>query len=109
MHEPPSGTPLSARLGPVSGNPEWAEAIARFSPHLVLCGHDHVTPMKNRRWHCRRGDTVCANVGQNDSEDLCFVVVEMTFPQRTACPPAKTVVRAYPWGEAVTVLPDPRR
>ena len=108
MHEPPSGTPLSTPFGPVSGNPEWVGAIARFSPQLVLCGHDHVTPMKNRHWHCRIHDTLCVNVGQDDSDGLCFAVVEMTFPRRTACLPTKTVVRAYPWGESATLLPDPR-
>lgn len=32
MHEPPAGTPLSARGSLVEGNPEWVEAIERFSP-----------------------------------------------------------------------------
>jgi len=53
--------------------------------------------MKNRHWHCRIHDTLCVNVGQDDSDALCFAVVEMTFPRRTACLPTKTVVRAYPW------------
>jgi len=96
MHEPPCGTPLSERAGPVSGNPEWLEAIERFSPLLVLCGHDHNSPRWNRRWHCRIQDTVCVNVGQDDSDELGYAVVELEFPRPTPCLPAGMVVRAHP-------------
>ena len=105
MHEPPSGTPLSERTGPVSGNLEWLEAIERFSPLLVLCGHDHNSPRRNRRWYCRIQDTVCVNVGQDGSDGLCHAVVELEFPRPTPCLPTWMVVRAHPWGESLCVLP----
>jgi hypothetical protein len=59
--------------------------------------------MQQRRSHCRIQDTVCVNVGQDDSDDLCCAVVDMTFPQRTSCLPTEMVVRAHPWGESVIV------
>lgn len=106
MHEPPSGTPLSERCGPISGNPEWLEAIDRFSPRLVICAHDHLTPLKNRRWHHRIQETVCVNVGQGDEDQLHYSVVDLEFRQRTPCLPSKMEVRAYPWAESVSVIPN---
>ena len=57
--------------------------------------------MQQRRSHCRIQDTVCVNVGQDDSNDLCYAMLEMMFPRRTPCLPTEMVVRADPWGESV--------
>lgn len=76
MHEPPTGTPLSVSSGPISGNRDWTNAIHRFSPRLVICGHDHLTPLKTGRWHYRIGDTVVVNVGQPHDPEVHYLLVE---------------------------------
>ncbi len=58
MHEPPRGTPLTVRSGPVSGNHLWNEAIERFSPWLVISGHDHGTPVRTGKWYARVGQSL---------------------------------------------------
>ena len=103
MHEPPYWTPLSERVGPVSGHVEWRLAIERFLPRLVIFGHDHLTPLKARRWHCPLGATTCVNVGQTDNGPLRYAVVEMGFPQDTPCLPRSIVVTAYPEGDSLTL------
>ncbi len=45
LHEPPTGTPLSNANSLVAGNPDWINAIERFSPWLTISGHDHITPI----------------------------------------------------------------
>lgn len=105
MHEPPCGTPLTERVGPVSGNPLWNDAIERFSPWLTISGHDHNTPVTNKRWYHRIGQTVCVNVGQPDSGSLHYCVVEAEFTSSKVSLPSKLTVTAYPWEESLT-LPE---
>jgi Icc-related predicted phosphoesterase len=96
MHEPPSGTILSQLRGPLSGRIEWRQAIGRFSPRLVIFGHDHRTPIEKRQWHCRIDhETLCINVGQNDQGPLNYVVVDMLFPKSTPCLPRLFQVSGY--------------
>ena len=105
MHEPPTGTPLSRRGSAVEGNPEWVQAIKRFAPWLVICGHDHLTPIQTGRWHYRLGQTTCVNVGQTDHGPLHCCVVEAEFESASPSLPTRMEVTAYPWQETVS-LPD---
>ena len=66
IHEPPTRTPLSRKEGPLAGNPQWNDAIERFSPWLTTSGHDHESPLANKCWYCQVGQTVCVNVGQTN-------------------------------------------
>src|ERR1051326_832211 len=102
MHEPPYGTPPSQRFGPLCGHVEWAAAIERYSPQVVVFGHDHRTPMKRKQWNCRLGTTTCINVGQTLSGPLHYATIEMIFPQDSPCFPESTVVTAYP--EAASLI-----
>lgn len=101
MHEPPAGTPLSVSSGPVAGNQEWTDAIHRFSPWLVICGHDHRTPVKSGKWHHRLGDTVVVNVGQPHDGQLHYLVIEAEFDSGRTSLPRRMVVDAYPWDQTV--------
>lgn len=65
MHEPPTGTRLSAPGSVVEGHSWWRDAIEEHQPRLVVCGHDHGTPMKNGVWQDQIGPTTIVNVGQN--------------------------------------------
>jgi Icc-related predicted phosphoesterase len=103
MHEPPHGTVLSERVGPLSGQVEWRLAIERFLPRLVIFGHDHRTPIQTKQWNCQLGATPCVNVGQTDNGPLRYAVVEMCFPQNTPCLPRSIVVTAYPEGKSFAV------
>lgn len=105
MHEPPYWTPLSERSGPLSGRVEWRQAIKRFSPRLVVFGHDHLTPIQTNRWHCNIGATTCVNVGQTDGGPLHYAVVEMEFPRKSSCLPRVITVRAYPGAKSLRVCP----
>ena len=105
MHEPPSGTPLSKRGSIVEGNPEWVQAIKRFSPWLTISGHDHRTPIWSGRWHYRLGQTTCVNVGQTDNGPLHYCMVEAEFEGVSPSLPTRMAVTAYPWQETVS-LPD---
>jgi Icc-related predicted phosphoesterase len=105
MHEPPSGTPLSKRGSVVEGNPEWVQAIKRFSPWLTISGHDHRTPIQSGRWHYRLGQTTCVNVGQTDDGPLHYCLVEAEFESEAPSLPTRMTVTAYPWQETVS-LPD---
>lgn len=103
-HEPPSGTVLSERTGSVSGVREWRQAIERFSPRLVMFGHDHSTPITTKRWHCRvEGGTYCVNVGQTGSGPLHYAVVEMAFVEKGLSLPRETTVTAFPYSESFTI------
>ena len=59
MHEPPTGTGLSAETGAMAGNPEWNHAIELYAPQLVVCGHDHRTPLRRARWHAALQQARC--------------------------------------------------
>ena len=83
MHEPPRGTPLSEKVGPLSGNQEWTDAIERYAPRLVVFGHDHATPLRSGRWKCALGDTTCVNVGQRQNGPLRFCIIDLGFPENS--------------------------
>lgn len=106
MHEPPAGTPLSVAVGPIAGNPEWTEAIRRFQPRLVVCGHDHATPRRAGLWHARLGETVVVNVGQPDQEVLHYAMVEVesgSSADAAAVAQARWRVLAFPWGQEIVL------
>ncbi|MFN0077796.1 MAG: metallophosphoesterase [Prosthecobacter sp.] len=65
MHEPPTGTRLSSPGSVVEGHPWWRDAIEEHQPKLVVCGHDHFTPIKNDVWQDQIGPTTVINVGQH--------------------------------------------
>ena len=103
MHEPPAGTPLSRPGSVVEGNPEWVQAIKRFSPWLTISGHDHLTPIQSGRWHHRIGQTTCVNVGQTDNGPLHYCIVEAEFESASPSLPMRMEVTAYPWQETVSL------
>jgi len=105
MHEPPSGTPLSEPESVVQGNPEWVQAIDRFSPWLTISGHDHQTPIRTGRWYHRIGQTTCVNVGQTDNGPLHYCVIEAEFEGSSPSLPSRMQVTAYPRQETIA-LPD---
>jgi len=65
MHEPPTGTRLSAPGSVVEGHAWWRDAIAEHQPELVVCGHDHLTPIRHELWQDQIGRTTIINVGQH--------------------------------------------
>ena len=103
MHEPPAGTPLSRRGSLVEGNPEWVQAIKRFSPWLTISGHDHLTPIQSRHWHHRIGQSTCVNVGQTDNGPLHYCLVESEFESASPSLPTRMEVTAYPWQETLSL------
>lgn len=103
MHETPAGTRLSQKGTVVAGNPEWNNAIERFSPWLTISGHDHQTPLRNNCWHHKIGQTVCVNVGQSDSDPLHYCLVEAEFTGNTTSLPARLRVSAFPWEQSLTL------
>jgi Icc-related predicted phosphoesterase len=105
MHETPTGTRLSQKGTVVDGNPDWNGAIERFSPWLTISGHDHQTPLKNKCWHYKIGQTVCVNAGQSDSGPLHYCLVEAEFIGNRISLPSKLTVTAYPREQSLT-LPE---
>ena len=98
------GTPLSAAEGYLAGNIEWTVAIERFSPWLVVFGHDHQTPLRRKLllWHHRlAGNTACVNVGQTAKGPLHYCLVELQFSQVSPCLPTTMSVTAYPKGKTI--------
>ena len=86
MHEPPAGTGLSTAN---TASAEWATAVRRFKPRLVVSGHDHQTPLRTRRWHAKLGRTVCVNTGQMRKPPLRYAVIECSEagePERIEVP-----------------------
>lgn len=65
MHEPPTGTQLSLAGSLVEGHEWWWDALEEHQPELVVCGHDHTTPIRRGVWRDRIGKTTVINVGQN--------------------------------------------
>jgi Icc-related predicted phosphoesterase len=65
MHEPPTGTQLSAAGSVVEGHRWWRDAIEEHQPDLVVCGHDHGTSIQRGVWQDQIGETNIINVGQN--------------------------------------------
>jgi Icc-related predicted phosphoesterase len=103
MHEPPAGTPLSETNGPMAGNREWIEAIERFSPWLTLSGHDHESPLINKRWYYQLGRTICINLGQPDTGLLHYCLVQAEFRRSASALPAKLKVTAFPFKRTVSM------
>ena len=104
MHEPPTGTPLTVRQGSLSGNPAWNEALSRFSPLLTISGHDHQSPINNKQWYCKVGQTTCVNLGQSENGLLHYGLIEAEFSKDTPCLPSRMRVTAYPSGESLDVV-----
>lgn len=87
--------------GPIAGNREWTDAIHRFSPWLVMCGHDHMTPVRSRTWNHRVGNTLVVNVGQPHDGERRHALVKAEFAADEAGLPRAMRVRAMPCGESV--------
>ena len=104
MHEPPRGTVLSQTNGPTSGNHDWTDAVKRFAPCLVVCGHDHHTPIENKRWYCELGNSTCINVGQADHQRLHYSVIKAKFTPESTGLPAKISIAAFPWQETIEII-----
>ncbi len=104
MHEPPNLTRLSMRSGPLQGNPEWREAIERYSPLLVVSGHDHQTPFRMGFWHDRIGNTLCLNAGQGN-ETLHYFVLDATLQGQSPSLPTSVVITLFPTKE-VQLIPE---
>ena len=102
MHEPPTGTPLSAEGSVVGGNAEWRHAIELHAPQLVVFGHDHRTPVRTKRWHYRLGSTTCVNVGQSAGRGLRFCLVKARFDGEANLP-TSLEVKAFPLHESIFI------
>lgn len=99
MHEPP----ISRSIGsPKTYNRAFGIAVERFSPRLVICGHDHISPFETGRWHERLGSTVCVNVGQQ-ANVLHYAVADVEFRADSHALPTVIHVQAFPRGEGVSV------
>jgi hypothetical protein len=93
MHESPAGPPIACRE---AVNPGWTEAVLRYSPRLVVCGHDHRKPLETGIWSAKIGPSLCVNVGQSVSE-LHYCVVDFDFETATSPQPTRIGVNAFPW------------
>jgi Icc-related predicted phosphoesterase len=99
MHEPP----VSLGIGkPETMNHVWKTAIERFSPRLIISGHDHLSPILNRCWHVRLGSSVCVNVGQ-PKRDFHYVVTDFEFSTSSPSLPENIHVQVFPLGERLTL------
>lgn len=105
MHEPLAGTRLSEPDTPVEGNPEWTEAIRRHQPMLTISGHDHLSPIRNRCWAEKTGNSWSVNVGQTHGGPLhyCLIDAEYRWPKPSL--PRHLLVRAFPWNETLEIVP----
>lgn len=97
MHESPMGQPLA---DPQVFNPLWTDAVERFSPRLVVAGHDHDTPITNNTWHAHLGHTLAVNVGQAE-KDFHYTLLDFEFVESSPCLPCRIRVRAFPWNQEV--------
>src|SRR3569833_4747219 len=75
MHEPP----INLSIGkPETMNNVWRTAVERFSPRLVISGHEHLSPLVYDRWLVRLGSSFCVNVGQ-PKNGFHYAVVDFEF------------------------------
>jgi Icc-related predicted phosphoesterase len=87
----------------MAGRIEWLAAVERYSPMLVVCGHDHRSPIRQSAWHEKVRQTEVVNVGQKLGGTLHYSVIEMEFPGSTPCLPQRVKVAAFPWDQEVNV------
>ena len=87
----------------VEGHQEWTDAIERFNPVLVVSGHDHITPQKTKRWHCKIKNSTCVNVGQSDHGPLHFTVIKAKFASASPSLPSAIEVSAFPANETIRI------
>jgi Icc-related predicted phosphoesterase len=80
----------------MAGNPEWVDAIERFHPWMTISGHDHRSPLANKRWHHKVGQTICVNAGQPDPARLHYCLVEAAFGRSKPSLPSILKVTAFP-------------
>ena len=99
MHESPMGLPLAH---PKVFNPGWTDAVERYSPKLVVCGHDHDTPLENGTWHAPLGSTTCINIGQAEN-DFHYAILDFEFESSVPSLPSKITVRAFPWQQKLNL------
>lgn len=102
MHEPADCTLLTEVSGPLSGNPEWREAVQSYAPLSVISGHDHDTPLRGGCWHDRIGPSCLINAGQTDNI-LQYVIIEATFDSSTASLPRRIVITRFPSSETLSL------
>jgi Icc-related predicted phosphoesterase len=84
MHEPPTGTRLSAAGSVVEGHAWWRDAIEEHQPCMVVCGHDHGTSIRNGLWQEQIGRTTVVNVGQHMDGPLHATLVVKAGGQMNA-------------------------
>jgi Icc-related predicted phosphoesterase len=99
MHESPVAQPIAH---PQSRSLAWTGAVERYSPRVVVCGHDHNTPIRNRIWHAQLGDSLCVNVGQAEA-DFHYSLIDFKFEKELPCLPSQIKIRAFPWGQEVNL------
>ncbi len=105
MHEPLAGTPLSEPGSPVGGNVEWTQAIQTHQPLLTISGHDHHSPIKNRCWAVRTGNTWSVNAGQTTHGPLHYCVIDAEYRWAQPSTPRFLSITAYPWNETIEITP----
>jgi len=99
MHEPP----INLSIGkPETMNHVWRTAVERFSPRLVISGHDHLSPLVNDRWHVRLGSSFCVNVGQ-PKNGFHYAVVDFEFSSSSPFLPTDVYIQAFPQGEGISL------
>jgi Icc-related predicted phosphoesterase len=99
MHEPPVGFPIGK---PETTNAVWTAAVERFSPRLVISGHDHRSPIANNRWHARLGSSLCVNVGQ-PKDAFHYAITDFEFSTSSPSLPTAIQVQAFPHGERIAL------
>lgn len=99
MHESPVAQPIATSQ---SQNLAWRAAVEMYLPRVVVCGHDHNTPIRRRTWHARFGESLCINVGQAET-DFHYSLLDFRFAKSTPCLPTQVKIRAFPWGQEVNL------
>lgn len=101
MHEPP----VCLSIGkPETVNHLWNTAVERFSPLLVISGHDHMSPIVNNHWYVRIGSSLCVNVGQPQN-DFHYTVIDFEFASPSPSLPVNIHIQAFSQGERIAISP----